>query len=159
MIQRITLIAVFAVFTTGAAAQTIFKSVMPDGRIVYGSAPAKGAATIESIQPTLPPPGESRPVAPSPAVETKTEQPANTLDAKWNAVEKELREAQSALARAKANAEAGAAPIAGEMVGNADNAFVRPRPEYIERQRELADKVKEAQNRLDEAFAARNALR
>jgi hypothetical protein len=36
---------------------------------------------------------------------------------------------------------------------------VRPSEAYFARQRDLADKVKEAQAKLDAAIAARNALR
>ena len=158
MITRAALFVLLTAVASGAAAQTIYKSVMPDGRVVYGSSPAKGASTIESIQPSLPPAGESRAPANQPA-ESNADRTANSLNARWNAVEKELRESQTALAVAKANAEAGTAPLPGEMVGNADNGFVRPRPEYLQRQQELADKVKEAQARVDAAFGARNALR
>ena len=161
MIRRLPMIVLFALAAGGAAAQTIYKSVMPDGKITYGNAPVKGAATVESIQPTLPPPteGGTAPNARETAEARTAERAPSTLDDKWKVVEQEIRDAQAALAAAKANAEAGVAPIAGEMVGNAGNPFVRPSEAYSARQKQLADRVREAQARVDEAFAARNALR
>jgi hypothetical protein len=44
------------------------------------------------------------------------------------------------------------------MVGNAGGG-VRPSEAYFARQQQLADDVKQAQARVDEAVAARNALR
>lgn len=161
MILRIAFTLFLAAVGSTAGAQTIYKSIMPDGRIIYGNSPAKGAATVESIQPVLPPAGEAGTSAPAPetASAARPERTVDTREAQWREVEAELRAAQAALDKAKANAEAGVAPLPGEMVGNADNRFVRPREEYLARQQQLADKVKEAQARLDAAFAARNALR
>jgi len=161
MILRTTLIVLLALAASGAAAQTIYKSVMPDGRIIYGNAPAKGAANIEQIQLTLPPPVEgatsATPQAPPDA--NQSDRAPASRDAKWSTAEEEIRDAQAALSQAQANAKAGVAPIPGEMIGNANNSFVRPSEAYFARQQQLADKVKEAQARVDQALAARNALR
>src|SRR5688500_10010046 len=42
-----------ALFATGGttAAQTVYKSTMPDGKVVYGEKPAPGAAKIDKIDP------------------------------------------------------------------------------------------------------------
>src|SRR6185295_5558079 len=40
-----------AAMALSAAAQGLFKSTMPDGRVVYGDKPAAGAAKVEEITP------------------------------------------------------------------------------------------------------------
>lgn len=160
--KSIPLVIVIIGLSAGSAlAQTVYKSTMPDGRVTFGDKPARGAAKVEPIMVTLPPPtdAETAPVPQETADAKKADQVADKLEAKWKAIEKEIRDAEAALALARANAEAGVAPIPGEMIGNAGNPFVRPSQAYLARQQSLADKVTEAQNRVERAYQARNALR
>jgi hypothetical protein len=144
-----------------AAAQTVYKSIMPDGRIVYGNGPAKGAAKVETIT-VQPPVVTDSPAPASPgaaAAAGRVREERRNEDAAWAKVAEEVRSAEEALSAAKLAQQAGVAPVPGEMIGNANNSFVRPSEAYFARQRELADQVKAAQARVDAAIAARNALR
>ena len=41
---------ILAIFASSAGAQTVYKSIMPDGRIIYGEKPAEGAKKVETIE-------------------------------------------------------------------------------------------------------------
>jgi hypothetical protein len=79
-------------------------------------------------------------------------------NADWAKAAQDVRSAENALSAAKLAQQSGVAPLPGEMVGNAGGG-VRPSEAYFARQQQLADDVKQAQARVDEAVAARNALR
>jgi hypothetical protein len=152
MMRRLPLIVLLAVAAGGAAAETIYKSVLPDGRISYGSAPAKGATKVEPITVDTAPVSDSpAPVSPDAARRVREDLRRENVD--WAKTNEAIRSAESALSAAKL------AQQAGEMIGNAGNGFVRPSEAYLARQQQLADDVKQAQARLDAAVAARNALR
>jgi hypothetical protein len=158
MMRRLPLIVLLTVAAGGAAAETIYKSVMPDGRISYGSAPVKGATKVEPITVDTAPVSDSpAPVSPDAARRVREDLRRENVD--WAKTNEALRSAESALSAAKLAQQAGVEPVAGEMVGNAGNGFVRPSEAYLARQQQLADEVKQAQARLDAAVAARNALR
>ncbi len=153
--------ATFVVLALAAAhanAQTVYKSIMPDGSIVYGNGPVKGAAKVESIAVEPPPIVTDAPATVSPEAARRVREDRRSEDAAWSKAGDDLRSAEDALSAAKLAQQNGVAPLPGEMVGNV-NGFVRPSDAYFARQRELADKVKEAQARVDAAIAARNALR
>jgi len=160
MMRRLPMIVLLALVAGGTAAQTIYKSVMPDGRVSYGSAPVKGAVKVEPI--TV----ETAPVSDSPApASPESAAPASRLredlrneDAQWAKANQEIRSAQDALNAAKLAQQSGVEPLPGEMIGNAGGG-VRPSEAYLARQQQLAEKVRQAQARVGEAFAARNALR
>ena len=40
-----------ALLAQSAVAQTVYKSTMPDGRVIFGYQPAEGAAKVESSRP------------------------------------------------------------------------------------------------------------
>jgi hypothetical protein len=150
-----------ALAAANVAAQTVFKSIMPDGSIVYGNGPAKGAAKVETII-VQPPVVMDSPAPSSPATAAaagRVREERRNEDAAWAKAADDLRSAEEALSAAKLAQQAGVAPVPGEMIGNANNGFVRPTEAYFARQRELADQVKAAQARVDAAIAARNALR
>jgi hypothetical protein len=79
-------------------------------------------------------------------------------EAAWAKADQEVRSAEEALSAAKLAQQSGAAPLPGEMIGNASGG-VRPSEIYFTRQQQLADNVKKAQARVDAAIAARNVLR
>lgn len=155
---RPAILVLLACAAAPAAAQTVYKSVMPDGSIVYGNGPAKGAAKVEPIKVEPPVVTDSPPAPPSPEAARRVREDLRTEDAAWAKSAEELRSAEEALSAAKLAQQSGVAPLPGEMVGNAGGG-VRPSEAYFARQQQLADDVKKAQARVDAAIAARNALR
>lgn len=155
---RSAVLVLLALAAAPAAAQTVYKSIMPDGSIVYGNGPAKGAAKVETITVERPVVTDS-PATVSPEEARRVREDRRGEDAGWGKAAEEIRNAEEALSAAKLAQQSGVAPEPGEMIGNANNSFVRPSEAYFARQRDLADKVKEAQAKLDAAIAARNALR
>jgi hypothetical protein len=151
-------LVLLACATGGAAAQTVYKSVMPDGSVVYGNGPVKGAAKVEpiTVQPTV---VTDSPATVSPETASRVRENLREENADWTKAAQEVRSAEDALSAAKLAQQAGVAPVPGEMIGNAGNSFVRPSDAYFARQQQLADAVTKAQARLDAAVAARNALR
>src|SRR3990172_5972029 len=57
--RQATLLIALAFAATAAQGQTVFRSVMPDGGIVYGDKPAPGAKEAKEI--SLPPPNIAKP--------------------------------------------------------------------------------------------------
>ncbi|MBM3356268.1 MAG: DUF4124 domain-containing protein [Betaproteobacteria bacterium] len=133
-----------------AAAQTLYKSTMPDGRIVYGDKPAPGAVKVEPVKTDTAPTG----VQVSPAREAgfvkqmeaerlKREQQHDAV----RAAEKALREAEAALA-------AGKEPLSGERIGTAGGAS-RLTEAYWERQKSLEQAVSESRRELERLRSGR----
>ena len=154
---RSAVLVLLALAAAPAAAQTVYKSIMPDGSIVYGNGPAKGAAKVETITVERPVVTDS-PATVSPEEARRVREDRRGEDAAWAKAAEELRNAEDALNAAKLAQESGIAPLPGEMIGH-QGGGVRPSEAYFARQRELADNVKNAQARVDAAIAARNALR
>ncbi len=153
------LLAILACLALPATAETVFKSVMPDGSIVYGNGPVKGATKVEpiTVQPAVV--TDTPPAPPGPEAARRVREDLRTEDAARVKAEEGVRSAEQALSAAKLAQQAGVAPVPGEMIGNAGNSFVRPSEAYFARQQQLADDVKNAQARVEAAIAARNALR
>jgi hypothetical protein len=151
------LLVLFVLAAAPAAAQTVYKSIMPDGSIVYGNGPVKGAAKVEPIT-VQPPVVTDSPAAPSPEAAQRVREDLRSDEAALAKATQEIRSAEEALSAAKLAQQSGVAPVPGEMVGNARGG-VRPSEAYFARQQQLADDVKKAQVRVDAAIAARNALR
>ena len=63
--RQATLLIALAFAATAAQGQTVFRSVMPDGSIVYGDKPAPGANEAKEI--ILPPPNIAKPPPAPPA--------------------------------------------------------------------------------------------
>lgn len=141
-----------------AAIETVYKSVMPDGSIVYANGPVKGAAKVEpiTVQPAVV--TDTPPTPPRPEEARQVRENLRADDAAWTKASQDIRSAEEALSAAKLAQQAGVEPLPGEMVGNAGGG-VRPSEAYLARQRQLADEVRKAQARLDAAISARNELR
>lgn len=126
-------------------AQTIYKSTMPDGHVIYGTEPAQGAKRVE----TMKPPAEStgvQPVAPQDA--KKLEQTGRQREQR-EAREEQIQQAEKALRDAEAAQAAGKEPLPGERLGTAGGGS-RLTEEYWERQKTLEAAVAEARKQLDE---------
>jgi len=171
------LIATFGL-PPAAAAQALYKSIMPDGRIVYGDKPAPGAAKVI----------ESRPDTSKAGLGGTSERETRVLEEFQNArIQRErdaerVQAAQKALREAEAAREAGGEPLPGERLGIARRgkgagtgtgtgtgtgggtgtgtgtsaeAGSRLTDAYWERQKKLEDDAEKARRELEEARSGR----
>jgi len=112
-----------------AAAQTLYKSTMPDGRVLYGDKPAPGAANVEEIQPDTGKGGLGGTTA-------REQEMLNDME------------------RARLQREAGKEPTENERIGTSGGAS-RLTDSYFERQRTLEEAVERARRELDEARSSK----
>lgn len=153
MFRYMPLLLALALFPPAAQAQPMFRSVMPDGKIVYGDKPAPGAK--ESKQLNLAPLNIASPpqapdtVQPSGAPADGLPQPANP-NAEIAAARQRLEAAQKALNDGREQRE-------GDRIGVAKGGAGSSRLSegYLDRVKALEDAVAAAQQRLD--AAQRNA--
>lgn len=139
--------------TQPAAAQGLYKSVMPDGRVIYGDKPAAGAASVQALDLTP---------APAPPDTGSADERRRQLLERAQQVDERLREreatrgkaeaavakARQLLADAERAVELGRTPLQGEMVANVGGG-VRPSQSYLDRQKALEDQVVVARERLE----------
>ena len=130
----------FAALT--AHGQAVFRSVMPDGRIIYGDKPAPGASEAKEV--TLPKPNIIAPVSTKPAPATKPK------DAGAEAATDPVKSAQQRLDAAKAALEAGREEKEGDRIGTVKGT-ARLTEAYYQRVKALEDAVAAAQKQLDDA--------
>ena len=136
----------FALWTASAGAQTVYKSIMPDGSVVYGEKPAPGASKVDKIETpsgntgmtTLTPEERARAAE---AKQRPTAAPGRTPDAE---------EARLALKNAEAALAAGKEPLPGERLGVVGGGS-RLTEAYFARQKSLEDAVAAARKRVQEA--------
>ena len=141
-------IAVLAlVLAAPAAAQTVYKSIMPDGKIVYGEKPASGAKKVDKIDP---PPAQTGMTTITPQEKARADQLANPrLGAAANAGA--ARDAdRKARQDAEAAREAGKEPLPGERQGLKGGGS-RLTDEYHARQKALEDAVESARRRAGDS--------
>jgi uncharacterized protein DUF4124 len=137
-----------ALLALPAAAQTLYKSTLPDGRIVYGDKPAPGAAKVE----------ESKLDASSKGLGGTTAREAEALKeleksrGKREAAGGKLQAAEEALRRAEAARDAGKEPLPGERIGTAGGAS-RLTDAYLQRQKSLEENVENARRSLEQALS------
>ena len=127
-----------------AAAQTVYKSTMPDGRVIFGDRPEAGAAKVESSEPDtskkgvqLTTPGAGRKVD-----EMKAQRESG------QAKEDQLRQAQEAVRKAEAALANGKEPLPGERIGTAGGAS-RLNDAYWARQKKLKEDLVNARDNLN----------
>lgn len=149
---------------------TIYRQVMPDGRIVYSDKAVKGGKVDQTI--TVEPPikgnfwsaeSGARPVIPP---QTESTPVRKTSSIPLLGKKKTLAEATSDVIRAemlledaKKRQEAGVEPLPGERTGNSANNGSRLNDTYDARQKALAKDVAAAEAALQQAIADRDALR
>jgi hypothetical protein len=157
--RQIPLLTALALAASLAHAQTVFRSDMPDGSVVYGDKPAPGAKETKKI--TLPPsnisttPRQTAPASkptPAPASAPAAKKPAvDTPDAQVTRAEEELKAAQAAL-------EAGRNEKEGDRVGMV-GGHARLSEAYFERIKSLEAAVAAAQKKLEDAYERRRYAR
>ena len=147
-------IAVFAAVAAGiavslpAAAQTVYKSTMPDGRVIYGPQPQPGAKKVDTMSK---PPASTGASAITPGEKAAAAQSAKARAATQSSGA-DVAAARDALKAAEAARAAGQEPLPGERIGTAGGAS-RLTDDYFERQKKLAADVETAKRRLEEAQA------
>lgn len=134
-----------------ASAQGIFKSTMPDGRVIYGEKPVAGAAQVETLEP---PPPTTGVLGLTPEERARAEQLARERAAAATAARAKaatVEEARKQLREAEAAREAGREPLPTERIGLAGGG-TRLTEAYHARQKKLEEAVQAARNRLSEAL-------
>ena len=144
-------VVVTVLWAVPGSAQTIYRSTMPDGRVIFGDKPVAGAEQVEPIDTS------SRPtnVVPSGTRNQDAAQQRDLQRQQQAARQAEVREAEQVLRAAESAQAAGKEPLPGERLGNAGGGS-RLTDAYWERQTALKAAVTEARTRLD---AARRAAR
>ena len=132
-----------------AVGQTLYKSTMPDGKIVYSEKPVPGAKRIDTVEP---PPTKAGITTATEGEKARAAQSA----AKAGAAPQHspLEDARNQLKKAEAAREAGKEPLAGERIGTAGGTS-RLTDAYHARQKSLELAVEAARQRVKELEAAR----
>jgi len=147
MTTRITAVCLClsALLSSHAAAQTLYKSVMPDGSVVYGDKPAPGAAKVEEPKIDT----STKGLGGTTAREAEALKELETSRGKREAAGAKLQAAEEALRRAEAARAAGKEPLPSERIGTAGGAS-RLNDAYEARQKKLNDAVQNAQRNVDQ---------
>ncbi len=154
MKSALQVLIVVACFGSAAGfAQTVFKSTMPDGRVVYGEKPAAGAARVETLEPVPPKAGIPGLTAEEKARAAQIDRERAGAGAAVNRGERELDDARRQLQQAEAAREAGKEPLPGERIGIAGGGS-RLTEAYHARQKSLDDAVETARKRVSDAQRA-----
>ena len=142
------LIAVLAL--PAASAQKLYKSVMPDGSVVYSDKPPPGAAKVEERGVDTKKAGV---LPPSKGEKAVLNQMSRERQAREMASER-LRKAEIALHDAEVAQQLGKEPQASERLGTASGAQ-RLTDGYWQRQKTLEDNVLKARANLDKVRSGR----
>lgn len=160
--RRILLGLACLVLALPAAAQ-VFKSTMPDGRVIFGDKPEPNAVRVEELVPESP----TGPIDPRQAEEARQRQQREAAEAgrrskarqaRLDAIDKEIEAAQRDLRAAQQRLEEGTEPETGERTGTAGKGRSRLNPDYWERQENLKKEVQKQTERLERAKRQRNEL-
>ena len=142
-------------------ADQIYKYVGKDGVVTYSDRPPDGAK-FETIQVETLSPEERRAVlmmrAKQQAQDSDTLERLRAKENDWREIDKEILSAQAALKNAETALENGRAPEPGETQGTA-GGFTRLTEKYFQRLESMERAVKEAKDRLDKAYQARDQLK
>jgi hypothetical protein len=139
-------LALLLVGFDAAAATPLYKSTMPDGKVVYSEKPVPGAKRVDTVEP---PPPKTGTTTVTPAEKARAAQPVSGA-----AVQQPVEAARNELKKAEAAWEAGKEPLPGERIGTAGGAS-RLTDAYHARQKTLEAAVEAARKRLAEVERAR----
>jgi len=149
MFRLFVLLSCFA--AAAAAAQDLYKSTMPNGKVVYGEKPEPGAKHVEKLPP---PPPKTGTTLVTPAEKKAIDQRVKQRAASDEASRQELESAYAQLKKAEEAREAGKEPLPGERLGTATGAS-RLTDEYWARQKTLEAAVEAARKRVEEIEKSR----
>jgi hypothetical protein len=134
-------------FAAGAATP-LYKSTMPDGKVVYSEKPVPGAKRVDTVEP---PPAKTGTTTVTPQEKARATQPASGPAAQQSSP---LADARNQLKNAQAAQEAGKEPLPGERMGTAGGAS-RLTDAYHARQKSLELSVEAARKRVAEVERVR----
>lgn len=147
-----------ALLAATASAQTAFRYVTPEGRVIYSDQPVPGAR----LEATIAPPA---PVSPAPAGAPRLSESEEALlrdsDRRFrrlNELTDQIQIASRDFGAANAALQAGVEPLEGERIGTYAGR-ARLNDAYWGRQEANQRAVAETQARLDRAVQERNGLR
>jgi Domain of unknown function (DUF4124) len=147
MVASCLLAAAFALQTT---AQTLYKSVLPDGRVVYGDKPDPDAVKVDETKPDV----SKRGIGGSTPREAAALQEMEKARANREVSEERVRAAEQALKKAETDRLAGRDPLSDERIGTAGGTS-RLTDSYFERQKKLEDDVQKARRELEQIRTGR----
>ncbi len=133
-----------------AAAQVLYKSTLPDGRIIYGDKPADDAVKVEETRLDTKKGG----IGGTTPREQEALKDLEKARQQREAGGEKVQAAEQALRNAEAARAAGKEPLEGERIGTAGGAS-RLGENYYERQRKLEEAVEKARRELDAARAGK----
>ena len=143
---RIAFLALTLLFAGGSVqAQGVYKSTMPDGKVIYAEKPVPGAAKVDKMEP---PPAKTGTIVVTPEEKARAEQAAKDRAAAEAAKKGGASEARKQLEKAQAARDAGKEPLPGERIGTAGGKS-RLTDDYYARQKKLEQDVAEAQKRVE----------
>ena len=149
-------------YATSARAETIYRSTSADGEVTYSSQPVPGARESRTIETDSLTPEQRRAAALLRQQDRNAAAGADaqlqSRDKEWKRVDGEILSAQKALADAENALQNGRTPLGGERRGMIDGG-TRLTGSYFQRLGDLEAQVAQAKARLDQAYAARNALK
>jgi hypothetical protein len=134
-----------------AQAQVVYKSTMPDGKVIYTEKPVPGAARVDTIEP---PPAKTGMSSLTPEEKARADEFAKKRAAAAAPQGNDLDDARRQLKQAEAAREAGREPLPGERIGTASGAS-RLTEAYQLRQKTLDDAVEKARKQLDQLQSGR----
>lgn len=143
-------ILVAALLLQPAAAQVLYKSTMPDGRIVYGDKPADDAVKVEETRPDIKKGG----IGGTTPREKEVLREMEKSRAQREAGQDKVQAAEQAVRDAEAARAVGKEPLEGERIGTAGGAS-RLHETYYDRQRKLEEAVDKARRDLEAARAGK----
>jgi hypothetical protein len=138
--------AIGALVAQPATAQVLYKSTMPDGRVIYSDKPDPEAVKVEETRPDI----SKRGIGGTTSREQEALKDLETARLKREGGGEVVRAAEKALKDAEAARAAGKEPLPGERVGTAGGAS-RLNEAYYDRQRKLEEAVENARRALDAA--------
>jgi hypothetical protein len=152
----------------GEPATTLYRQVLPDGRVVYSDKPVKGAKLDDTLTVDPESNGKSwksesgkRPTLPSRAERTAVQRvpsiPLLNKRKTFDQAEADVIKAEMLLEDAKKQQQAGVEPLPGERTGNVGGGS-RLNERYEARQKVLASEVAEAEAMLQRSRNERNSL-
>jgi len=132
-------------------AEPVYKSTMPDGKVLYGNAPAPGARKVEKMTTNTQNSGVQVSTPEQQQAVSRRESARQDEAARRAA---EIEQLRNAVTQAEAELKAGKDPKEGELTGNARGG-TRLNEEYAARQKLLEENVQAARKRLQKAEQAR----
>lgn len=155
-------LGVVCAMTASAHAETIYRSISPDGEVTYSSQPEPGAHESTAIKFESLSPEQRRAGLllrqQEKGLSAEVNAQLQSRESEWRRVDQEIVSAQKALADAESALQKGRTPLPGERRGNVGGGS-RLTEAYFQRLRMLETQVVQAKKRLDRAYGARNALK